>query len=137
MTSEQLQTELEGFTGTETWNQHFLNRRLLWTDGVQHFAERASAFWFVDLVATGADGKPGLVPTVVPDKDGFAIVILSSADGKGLVEAYSDTEDDGSYDPKMRLFSQEIEHTDCPQGAWRFYLIWDGEHAILLVPSEY
>jgi hypothetical protein len=137
MNSEQLAAELEGFTGTEKWRPHFLNRRLLWTDGVQYFAEKAGAHWFIDLVAIGADGKPGLVPRVVPDKHGFAIVLLTSKDGTGLVEAYADSEEDGTYFIGNRLFTQPIEFTDCPEGVWRFYLVWDGEHTVLLVPSEY
>lgn len=137
MNSEQLAIELEGFTGTEKWTPHFLNRRLLWTDGVQHFADQAGAFWFIDLVAIGADGRRGLVPEVVPDKDHFAIVLLTSKDGTGLVEAYSDCEEDESYSIEKRLFSQPIEFTDCPEGVWKFYLVWDGEHTVLLLPSEY
>lgn len=137
MNSEQLQAYLDGFTGSETWHRHPLNRKLLWTDGVDAFAQEAQAYWFIDLVAVGAYGNQGIVPSVIPDQDGFGVVILSSLDGKGAVEVYRDSEDDGSYSPALRIFNQPLRFADAPEGAWKFYVVWDGEHVVLMLPSEY
>ena len=44
-------TELQQFTGTEQWFRHGLNRKVLYTDGVQYVAEQAGAYWLVDEIA--------------------------------------------------------------------------------------
>lgn len=42
--------ELRQFTGSETWYRHALNRRTVYTEGVQFLAERAGAYWLVDEI---------------------------------------------------------------------------------------
>jgi hypothetical protein len=39
------------FTGSETWYRHWVNRKILFTDGAQHVAEAGGAFWLLDLIA--------------------------------------------------------------------------------------
>lgn len=136
MNTTDLQYELTQFHGTEKWRRHPLNPRVLHTDGVEHFAYAAGAYWFIDAIALGVYGRTGPVPQAIPNKDSFGVVLLKSAGGKGSIEVRSDyDEDDDSCGE--RLWYEDLEFTDCPEGAWRFYLIDDGEHTVLLVPSEY
>lgn len=137
ITSEALELGLKQFYGTEQWRRHHFNRYLLHTDGVEYFAQKAGAYWFIDAVAIGMAGKRGLVPYVVPNKSPFAIVLLKSKDQKAVVEAYKDTTESGNFVESNRLFRQKVDFTDCPEGDWKFFLIWDGEKATLLLPSEY
>ena len=144
MTPQELQNELAQFTGTEFWYRHPLNPRLLYTEGVEYFAEHAKAYWFLDLIAVGANGHRPPVPYKVPNKNDFGIVLLTSTDKEGHVEIYLDSEEGGTYSKdkrlfreRQRLFRERLGFTDCSKGVWKFFLIDDGEHTVLLLPSEY
>lgn len=122
--------KLLAFTGTDQWHRHSLNRDLIWTDGVDFFAREAEAYWFLDLVALGINGKEGIVPAVKADPGGFAVVLLRVRNESALIEAYDDI-------PGRCLYQERVEFTDCPEGDWKFYLVDDGDHVTLLLPSEY
>lgn len=136
MNTTDLQYELTQFHGTEKWRRHLLNPRVLHTDGVEHFAYAAGAYWFIDAIALGVYGRPGPVPAIVPRLSSFGIVLLKSAGGRGSIEVRSDYDEDDATCGST-LWHEYLEFTDCPEGTWRFYLIDDGEHTVLLVPSEY
>jgi len=52
MTTKTLsKSDLAQFTGSENWYRHGINRNVLYTDGVQHVAERGGAFWLLDEIA--------------------------------------------------------------------------------------
>lgn len=136
MNTQDLQTSLDQFTGTETWHRHPLNRRLLHTDGVQYFAEQAEAHWFIDAIALGAYGKKGPVPAAVPNKNYFGVVLLTSKDSAGSI-VIRDDYDENDKTCGTVLWKTKLEYTDCPEGIWKFYLVDDGEHTVLMVPSEY
>ena len=128
--------DLSQFHGTQQWFRHPLNRRLLHTEGVQYFADQAHAHWFIDAIALGVHGKAGPVPKAIPRKDSFGVVILKSKGGKGSIEVRSDyAEHDKTCGE--RLWYARLDYTDCPEGIWKFYLVDDGEHTVLMVPSEY
>lgn len=136
MNTTDLQHELTQFTGTEKWHRHPLNPRVLHTDGVEHFAYKARAYWFIDAIALGIYGQPGPVPQAIPKKDSFGVVLLKSAGGKGSIEVRSDYDENDESCGK-RLWFEALEFTDAPEGTWKFYLIDDGEHTVLLLPGEY
>lgn len=125
-----LAAQLSQFTGTDNWYRHPLNRKMVWTDGAEHFAEKAQARWFIDAVAIGANGHPGIVPAVQRDPGGFAVVLLHVKNDHALIEAFDDV-------PGRCLYSESIGWTDCPEGEWKFYCVDDGEHVVLMLPSEY
>ena len=56
----QFQAELRQFCGTENWYRHPLNPRLVYTDGVQYLAEKAGAYWLIDVVASVQHTEPQL-----------------------------------------------------------------------------
>ncbi len=45
-----LEEELQQFTGTERYYRNFTG--LLYTDGIQHLAEKANSYWLIDLVGS-------------------------------------------------------------------------------------
>jgi len=114
-----LRHELAGFTGTGTYFRHALARGILYTEGVQHFAERAGAYWLLDIIAT----QPEIVRPM--KEDGFVIVSLHSEGGKGSIVA---SDGDGHI-----YYRRELDYTDCPEGVWKLYFA----NNVILLPSEY
>ena len=43
--------ELRQFTGSETYYRHGLARNVLYTEGAKYLADRAGAYWLLDIVA--------------------------------------------------------------------------------------
>jgi hypothetical protein len=127
-----LVSELKHFTGTETYYRHGLNPRMLWTDGVQHFAEKAEAFWVLDVVALGANGNPGLVPQVIPKLDRFAIVRIQTPKGECHMDAVDDI-------PGSTLWHERIGYSSLPDDIQMKFYLWgkNGEKSVLMLPGEY
>lgn len=115
---------LRQFTGTEQWYRHPLNRRMLYTDGVKCFAEEAGngAFWLLDVMVTE-------VRALHDRGEDFLHVVLDVVGSSATLRV-----DDGN---DNSLWSRQIEYTDCPQGVWNFYQVWDGEYSVAMLPSEY
>ena len=114
---DELKHELAYFTGTENYYRHGLNRNVVYTDGVRHFAERAGAHWLLDILATE--------PEVLEQAKDFAAITMTVQDSKaGIVVT------DGN---DRKVFVRQMEFTDCPPGVWQFYFY---DNTILL-PSEY
>jgi len=115
---QQLEKELRQFIGTIHYYKHFTG--LLFTDGVKHLAERAGAFWLIDLIASW-QGKqrvkscPFQIWELKVNGDRTATVTMKEDDG----EPYK--------------VKQKIEYTDFPLSEIKLYCI-DG---VLLLPSEY
>jgi hypothetical protein len=120
--SDELSQQLQAnFYGTQAWYRHGLNRNLLYTDGVQFFAENggyAGAYWFIDKVAF--DYWP-----LLKTQDFLSIRLTVDVDSKATV-----TVDDGN---SHVLKTDPIEFTDLQPGIWKFYLTDN----VLLLPSEY
>ena len=107
------------FTGTERYYR--LNRKCLLTDGAKYLAEGAGAFWLMDAAASyllelGTD-------------DWFVQVVLKVTGSSALL-----TLEDGNGRVRAR---QEIPYTDFPIPHYTLYACWDGEHWVLMLPSEY
>jgi hypothetical protein len=116
-TPETLQASLDQFYGTDQWYRHGLNPNMLYTDGVQYFAEHAGAYWLLDIIAT----------EVFPfqKKEPFLHITAYSREGKGSILV-----DNGN---GMHVHYKSIDYTDLPEGSWHFYLTDN----VLLLPSEY
>ena len=114
----QLRNALVQFTGTGTWWRHGLNRSMLYTDGVQYFAEQAGggAYWFLDIVATELMD--------IHKREEFINIVMLVKDKSALITA-----DDGN---NNELWRRAIKYTDCPSGRWQFYL----ENKVVCLPSE-
>lgn len=125
MNSAELTSSLSNFYGSEQWFRHPLNKKMLYTEGVRHFAKNAGggAYWFLDILAT-----EGMLLT----KDNpFMSVTIKVVDGKLGANIEFTNGDETS------LLNKRIDYTDCPVGNWKFFMIDDGEQVVALLPSEY
>ena len=107
------------FTGTEHYYR--INRKCLLTDGTKYLAEGAGAFWLMDaaasyLIELGTD-------------DWFVQIVLVVTGSKAVL-----TLEDGNGHVRAR---QEIPYTDFPMPQQTLYACWDGEHWVIMLPSEY
>lgn len=110
---------LSQFTGTEHYYR--LNRRCLITDGAKYLADEAGAYWLLDAAASyllelGTSDWFMLVRLAVTESQ----AVLFFEDGNGSV-----------------LASQQIPFTDFPLPEQILYACWDGDHWMLMLPSEY
>lgn len=110
---------LSQFTRTEHYYQ--LNRRCLITDGAKYLASEAGAYWLLDAAASylmqlGTADWFVLVRLVINDSH----VALALEDGNGSVRA-----------------SQQIPFTNFLLPEQMLYACWDGNHWVLMLPSEY
>jgi hypothetical protein len=119
--SDGLRTELDNYRGTDQWVRHMLVRDMLYTDGVQWFAENGGAqgaYWFIDIVAT--EYWPLL------KKQPFMAIVLSVSENSTAVI----TVDDGN---DRVIKTKQIHYTDMQPGDWRFFFTDN----VLLLPGEY
>ena len=112
-------SQLSLFTGTEHYYR--LNRLCLLTDGTKYLAEAAGAFWLMDaaasyLIELGTADWFVQIKLVVTGSS----AVLTLEDGNGHVRA-----------------RQVIPYTDFPIPQQILYACWDGEHWVLMLPSEY
>lgn len=120
LSSGQLEEALGHFHGTGEWYRHWLEKALLYTEGVQCFAEQGGeqgAFWFIDIVATE------FFPLL--KKAPFQSIRLAVEGRKAVV-----TVEDGN---GRLLKRKDVEYTDMQPGTWPFYLTDN----VLLLPGEY
>ncbi len=111
--------ELRHFTGSENWYRHGLNRTMLYTDGVQHLAERAGAYWLIDEIALAQ-----LIPSIA--SQAFQVWQLDvRADRTASLSCT-----DGNCLP---VHAKDITFTDFPLESIRLYVT----NRTILLPSEY
>ena len=112
-------SNLSSFTGTSCYYQ--ISRRHLLTDGTKYLAETAGAYWLMDAVVSHLDE--------LGTQDWFVLIRLLVENG-GAVMIY---EDGNGYEHAR----QAIEYTDFPLSSIQLYACWDGEHWVIMLPSEY
>jgi hypothetical protein len=110
---------LSHLTGTDHYYR--LNRRCLITDGVKYLSDEAGAYWLLDAAASyllelGTSDWFVLVRVLISDSH----AVLSLEDGNGSARA-----------------SQQIPFNDFPLPEQMLYAYWDGDHWLLMLPSEY
>lgn len=122
------------FGGSERRVRHPLNRRFIYTEGVDTVAQRAGAYWLLDIIAT--ECVPLLLREHEVHGEWMLFVYFHVSDGAGVLELKRD-------ENEPTLWSRDIDYTDFPAGDWLFYLSMDGvvDHpnmvAVALLPSEY
>jgi len=112
-----LKEELNQFAGTEHYYKHWLGK-IVFTDGVKYLADKADAYWLIDLIAS-------YQPTIknVP----FQVWVLKvNADKTAEATMHADAD-------KPALIKQVIKYTTFPLNEIKLWLI-DG---VLILPSEY
>ncbi len=113
------QSILTQFTGTERYYR--LNRKCLLTDGTKYLADSAGAYWLMDAAAS-----------YLPELDAADWFVLVRLAVKGHTAVL--TLEDGNGNIRAR---QEIPFTDFPAPEQALYASWDGQHWVLMLPSEY
>jgi hypothetical protein len=115
---------LANFTGTDSYYRHPLCRHVVWTDGVKAFADAAGGYWLLDILATEL---PPLVKT-----HGMIFATMTVKDGKAFIGA-------GRGEGHKNLWERAIDFTDCPEGAWHFWMAEGGPDntTVIMLPSEY
>ena len=121
-TAHDIKAELESglamHTGSTRWFRHW-TRRLVYTEGVQYLAEKANAYWLIDLVASWCS-HPSL-----RNEEFVVWKLIVKADHTATAIA-----DDGN---GRELARQDISLTDFPLDEVSLYLTDN----TLLLPSEY
>ena len=120
-----LAAQLAQFTGSTTFIRHGLVRSLLMTEGVAFLADRAGAHWLVDAIASyrheaRARAEPFQAWSLVVDA-ATGSAVLAMTDGN-------------SSTPIIR---QQIEGTDFPLAEIALWAIAEGDHRVIMLPSEY
>ena len=129
ITTEQLKQELQHYYGTGRY--HHINpicnpTNSDFTDGVKAFADKAQAYWFLDIVFSE-------LITHKKTKNETFLSILLSVGKKGLSSLENEAwivVTDGN---EKELYKKVIKYTDCPDGDWDFFFTG----SVLMLPSEY
>lgn len=127
-----LLNELQYFTGDlERW-RHPLYRKLIYTPGVRHLAERAGANWLIDTIASWMPSSQFRAATQRDSRIGDIHFwkLEVSDDRSAVLTAVADSGEE----PFIR---QKMEFTNFPLPEIDFYCAFDGEHWTLMLPSEY
>ena len=110
---------LSQFNGTERYYR--ISRKHLLTDGTKFLAEQAHCFWMMDAIASHL--------MEIGTADWFVSVKTTVNNSKALM-----IYEDGNGNEHAR---QEIPFTDFPIDKLTLYACWDGEHWVIMLPSEY
>ena len=112
-------SKLNQFIGTEKYYR--ISRRHLLTHGTKYLAEAAECFWMMDAIASHL--------CEIGTADWFVLVRVEVTEGRAVM-IYEDGND-------REHARQEIPYTDFPLNSINLYACWDGEHWVIMLPSEY
>jgi len=118
ITTQELKTEMAQCTGSMQYHKLTL-LPLKATDGMATVAQKANAFWLVDAIAS-YQKEPKIKELEIQ------FWTLEVKDNEAVLYCQEDS-------GMPRLIEQEIEYTDFPEGAWKFYVT----NGIILLPQEY
>ena len=111
--------DLAHFTGTTRYyrigKQHSL------TDGTLYLAEQAGCYWIMDAVSSHL--------VEIGTVDWFVVVRIKVEDHQAVMRY-----EDGN---GRELARQAIPYTDLPPSDLTLYAVWDTEHWVIMLPSEY
>ena len=126
MNAQELKDALCQFTGTEQWYIYPLNKKIVYTDGARFFFREAAggAYWLLDILGTEVYQFHA--------KEEFLFIALNVIGTRATI-----TVTNGNHEPDSILLTKAIDYTDCPDGEWKFFMIWDGQRSTILLPSEY
>jgi hypothetical protein len=120
-------TELYQFSGSEQFFKHGVNRKLIYTEGIQYLAEKAKCYWLIYDIASV------LLPQLLKShRDQFyALEFLVKSD-------HSATLTIGDGNGKIYL-NHKVKWTDFPiiGESVKFYLCESEEYYCLMLPREY
>lgn len=122
MNAEELQQQLQHFTGTEHYYR--LNRVAVLTDGTKFLAEEGRCFWLMEAIASHLPA--------VPTDEYFCVALLTKGkDNVAYLEIVNDV-------PTTRYYAtQVIDFTDFPLPEVKLYCSRAEEFWVLMLTSEY
>jgi len=136
ITADELKRELRQFTGDLDRFRHNINRRVLYTPGVQHLAERAGAYWLIDVIASWI-GSHSFNQAIAQDNriERLHYWTLEVSDDRGVVQAILEDEEP-PYAMKP-FITQKIPFTDFLLSEISVWASFDGNYWTLYLPSEH
>lgn len=124
--------DLNQFHGALVRFQHPLNRRVVYTPGVQYLAEAGGAYWLIDAIASYL--TPSYLAGPIREDHRIADLHFWSLtvhdDSAAVLEARADS-------PCKPFITQRIPYTDFPLDSVSVWAGYDGEHWTLYLPSEH
>ncbi len=126
------QAELREFTGDDIRYRHAFARSVIYTPGVKHLAERASAYWLLDDIAiltVSRELKRAAVKNPLVADMQFWILTVAQ-DQTALLTC-------GDGNKGHPVYSQRIPFTDFPLPSVEVWAAFDGQHWTLYLPSEH
>ena len=124
--------ELRQFTGDLERYRHGLNRRVIYTPGVRHLAERAGAYWLIDLIASYYGSE--IMKQAISDDDRLAWMQFWRLDVRDDKSAIASCRADSSEEPAI---TQVVPYTGFPLDHIEVWAGFDGDHWTLYLPSEH
>lgn len=115
---------LEQFYGTTVWYRHPLFRKFTYTEGMQHVAQNAGAYWLLEAIFAHAHKLHA--KQELNDEGLFLVFNLAVKDD----DSATLTVDDGNHNV---LAKQTIPYTDFPAKTFKCYVA----DYVCLLPSEY
>ncbi|TWT41362.1 DUF6876 family protein [Botrimarina hoheduenensis] len=124
----QLRNELQHFTGDLERYRHPINRKVIYTPGVKHVAERAGAYWLIDAIASWI-GSHSFNEALNKD-DRIAGLHRWRLEVAADVSATLQALIEGAEPPyaPMAFITQRIPFTDFPLESIEIWAGFDGQH---------
>ncbi len=125
-------TDLRQFTGDLQRFRHALNRRVIYTPGVQYVAEQAGAYWLIDEIALYLGTSPFRAALAADVRIGQLHFWKLEVRGDRSFTLRGRA--DGDVVPFAELTAT---YTDFPLPEFDIWAGFDGEHWTLYLPSEH
>jgi hypothetical protein len=132
----ELVADLPHFTGTESYTNlryPWLRKKFMLTDGANHLAEKAKAFWLMDAIASHQPNKKVA-------REPFQVwELVVSADCKAVLTCVVPAPFGGTDGDEHILVRQEILYSDFPLENISLYVSQDDELGglVVMLTSEY
>ena len=123
------QADLQQFTGTENYYKHWLGFKF--TDGVNYLADKAGAFWLLDVIASW---QPEIKKRYSANPDFYSFQVWTLRRSVDTTSHWNGSwvarceDGNGQY-----ICSQDIPHSDFPLDSAEVWFI----NGVMLLPSEY
>ena len=120
MESKELEQQLRQFTGTTQYAR--LYAHVFLTDGAVYLADKAKAWWLLDVYAS-------YLMQIDGNKESFTCLKMTTSNQTAMVVI-----EDGN---EHVIAKQHIEHTDFPLANITLYGCWGKDGWVVMLPSEY
>ncbi|MCI0756699.1 DUF6876 family protein [Teichococcus vastitatis] len=124
MKPDELRSHLAHFMGSECVYRHWMNKRVVLTEGVQWLCENAECLWLADICVSHQ-------PDRRVARENFQVwhLRVNEADRSAVV-----TMTDGN--SKRPIVEQQIPYTDFPLPEMVLWMEGDADYMVMMLPSE-